>query len=104
LFDVFLLTSRVEGTPNVLIEASSLGIPVVVTDSGGSREVVEEGVTGYVLASPDPAAIAERVLGVLQARDWRAAVATAGPAFVQRRFGLDRMIEETMMLYGLPPG
>jgi glycosyltransferase involved in cell wall biosynthesis len=104
LFDVFLLTSRVEGTPNVLIEASSLGIPVVVTDSGGSREAVEEGVTGYVLASPDPAAIAERVLGVLQARDWRAAVATAGPAFVQRRFGLDRMIEETMMLYGLPPG
>lgn len=102
LFDVFLLTSRAEGTPNVLIEASALGIPVVVTDSGGSREAVEDGVTGYVVASADPAAIAERVVEILQAPGWRAAVKTAGPAFVEGRFGLDRMIAETLALYGLP--
>ncbi|MBV8755464.1 MAG: glycosyltransferase [Hyphomicrobiales bacterium] len=102
LFDVFLLTSRAEGTPNVLLEASALGIPVVVTDSGGSREAVEDGVTGYVVASADPTAIAERVLDILQAPEWRASVRTAGPAFIERRFGLDRMIAETLALYGLP--
>ncbi len=104
LFDVFLLTSRAEGTPNVLLEASALGVPVVVTDSGGSREAVEEGVTGYVVASADAAPIAERVIATLQAGDWRATVRTAGPAFVERRFGLDRMIAETLALYGLPAG
>jgi glycosyltransferase involved in cell wall biosynthesis len=104
LFDVFLLTSRAEGTPNVLLEASTLGIPIVATAAGGTREAIEEGVTGYLIEQAQPAVIAERILQILQAADWRAGVQTAGPDFVKRRFGLDRMIAETLALYGVPPG
>jgi glycosyltransferase involved in cell wall biosynthesis len=104
LLDAFLLTSRAEGTPNVVIEASALGIPVVATAAGGTREAIEEGVTGYLIDSAEPAVIAKRIVQILQAADWRASVQTAGPAFVERRFGLDRMIAETLALYGIPPG
>ena len=41
-FDVFLLTSSVEGLPNVLIEAQLFGVPVLTTDSGGSKSVSRE--------------------------------------------------------------
>ena len=98
LLDLFLLTSRAEGTPNVVLEASALGIPVVATEAGGTREAIDEGVTGYLVEPAEPAVIAKRIAQVLQAADWRARVQAAGPAFVARRFGLDRMISETLAL------
>jgi len=104
LFDVLLLTSRAEGTPNVVLEASTLGVPVVATEAGGTREAIEEGVTGYLIERAEPTLIAKRILQILQDENWRAEVKLAGPNFVTRRFGLDRMIAETLELYGLPFG
>ena len=52
--DIFLLTSITEGLPNVLIEAQGFGVPVVTTDAGGAREVVENNTTGIVVESSDP--------------------------------------------------
>jgi glycosyltransferase involved in cell wall biosynthesis len=102
LFDIFLLTSRAEGTPNVVLEASALGIPVVATEAGGIREAIDEGTTGYLVEQAQPSVIANSILRVLQAANWRAGIRIAGPDFVERRFGLDRMIAETLKLYGLP--
>jgi len=102
LFDILLLTSRAEGTPNVVLEASALGIPVVATEAGGTREAIEEGVTGYLIKQAEPAIIASRILQVLQNADWRAGVQIAGPDFIGRRFGIDRMITETLDLYRMP--
>ena len=48
-FDVVLLTSMVEGLPNMLIEAQAAGCPVVTTDVGGTREAIFEGVTGILV-------------------------------------------------------
>jgi len=99
LLDVFLLTSKFEGTPNVLLEASSMGIPVVATDAGGTREVVAEEVTGFVVPDADPASLAEKVISILDDDTWTERVRVAGPAFVRERFGLDRMLAETIALY-----
>ena len=98
LFDVFLLTSKFEGTPNVILEASLLGIPVVATDAGGTREAIEYGKTGYV-AGPDLNELARHVLNALDDASWRSKVRIAGPAFVKERFGLARMLDETLSLY-----
>jgi len=104
LFDVLLLTSRAEGTPNVILEASALGVPVVATEAGGMRETIEEGITGYLIEQAQPSVIANRLLQVLRATDWCAGVRVAGPDFIERRFGLNRMITETLALYGVPRG
>jgi glycosyltransferase involved in cell wall biosynthesis len=100
LLDVFVLTSAFEGTPNVVLEATCLGVPVVATEAGGTREAIEEGVTGHVVAAADPTEIAKRVLAVLGDAQWRSRVKTEGPRFVEERFGLGRMIKETLALYG----
>jgi glycosyltransferase involved in cell wall biosynthesis len=47
-FDVFLLTSMAEGVPTVLLEAMSIGLPIVSTDVGAIPEIVHEGQSGYL--------------------------------------------------------
>ena len=57
---VFVLPSRFEGMPNALLEAMAAGLAVIVTDaSPGPLEVVEPGLSGLVVPSDDPAALAE---------------------------------------------
>jgi glycosyltransferase involved in cell wall biosynthesis len=101
LLDVFLLTSAYEGTPNVVLEATCLGVPVVATEAGGTREAIHEGITGHVVAEADSAEIAKRVVAILEDPQWRPRVNTEGPRFVENRFGLGRMVSETLVLYGL---
>jgi glycosyltransferase involved in cell wall biosynthesis len=102
LFDVFLLTSQFEGTPNVVLEASFLGVPVVSTDAGGTAEAIDQGVTGFLVNSVEPDVIANRIVEILSDDSWRSKVAREGPVFVERRFSLSRMITETLQLYKIP--
>ncbi|MGH9197790.1 MAG: glycosyltransferase, partial [Acidimicrobiia bacterium] len=98
--DVFMLTSMFEGTPNVVLEAQLLGVPVVATEAGGTREAIDVNVTGWIVTGARPEALAERVLSVLDDPSWRVRASRAGPEFVAARFGLERMVEETLALYG----
>jgi glycosyltransferase involved in cell wall biosynthesis len=63
-FDIFVLSSRQEGVPTVILEAMATSLPVVATDVGAVREVVEYGRTGFLVASDDPATMA-RAIGKL---------------------------------------
>src|SRR5437660_11632373 len=67
--DVLVLPSYTEGLPNVVLEASAAGVPVVATAVGGTPEVVEDGVTGYLVPPGDPEALAGRVRDVLAMPD-----------------------------------
>jgi glycosyltransferase involved in cell wall biosynthesis len=94
--DVLLHTSRIEGSPNVPVEAQLLGVPVVATPGGGTAEAVGAPPAGRVANSADPGELARLVLAALDAGD---AAAQAGPAFALRRFGPERMIDETLAAY-----
>ncbi len=98
--DLFVLTSRAEGLPNVLIEAQALGVPVVTTDAGGAAEAVRNGVTGWVLERDDPRDVAERIATSLGDEAWLARARAEGPRFVESAFGLARMLDETLAVYG----
>jgi glycosyltransferase involved in cell wall biosynthesis len=99
--DVFLLTSRFEGVPNVLLEAQASGLPVVAPVVGGVAEAVLDGSTGLLVEDRTPAGLATAVLRVLEKPDWRERAASHGPAFIARQFDYQRMIGETMSIYGL---
>jgi len=99
MFNVFLLSSRFEGTPNVIIEASMLGVPIVTVPAGGAAEAVDDGITGFVVRERDPVQIAEKVLAVLDDPEWAARAADFGPNFIQTRFGLERMVNEAIGYY-----
>jgi glycosyltransferase involved in cell wall biosynthesis len=59
--DVFVLSSCSEGMPISVLEAMAAGLPVVATDVGGLREVVEDGVTGFLVPAGDARALGERL-------------------------------------------
>ena len=61
LFDIFCLTSDYEGTPNVIMEALACGLPVISANVGDVSEIIENGATGMILPSNDPAVIAQSV-------------------------------------------
>lgn len=95
----FLLTSKFEGTPNVLLEAQWLGLPVVTTDAGGTREAVSEGKTGEVIATETVSELAAAVVRQLNLPLARQSAREYGPQFVREYFGLQRMVQETIELY-----
>jgi glycosyltransferase involved in cell wall biosynthesis len=98
--DVVLLTSAVEGLPNVMIEAQAVGRPVVATDVGGTREALLEGRTGIIVPQRQPESLAKAVITMLDDVNRRVRIRTEGPKFVARRFGLERMVDETLGYYG----
>lgn len=98
--DALLLTSYGEGTPNVALEAQWLGIPVIATEAGGVAESIDQGVTGAVVPTTEPETLARRVVEYLDDPDLRARCERSGNRFIRERFGIDRMIAETMALYG----
>lgn len=99
--DIFLLTSEFEGTPNVVLEAQWLGLPIVATDSGGTRESFADGETGLLATQADPAEIAKLVATLLYNESLVKAYAQKGREFVASKFGVTRMIQETLNIYGL---
>ena len=65
-FDVFVLSSRWEGLPRVIVEAMAAGVPVVSTDVGGISEAVEDRVSGLLVPPGDHVALANALVQVLE--------------------------------------
>lgn len=94
--DVFLHTAWWEGTPNVVLEAQQLGLPVVVSDGGGAADCVDHGRTGLLVSREDEAGFASALFSVLDdLAVWRERAA-AGPSFIASRFSIDGMVERTL--------
>jgi phosphatidyl-myo-inositol dimannoside synthase len=94
--DVFAMPCRtrragmdVEGLGIVYLEASALGLPVVAGDSGGAPDAVLEGETGYVVDGRNPAAVADRLVTLLQDAELRKELGEHGRAWVQRDWRWD---------------
>lgn len=99
LLDVFLLTSTFEGTPNVVLEAEWMGVPVVAVKAGGTAEAMLDGVTGFVTDVAEPTHLASLVGKILQDTMFHKQVALEGPKFIRDHYSLDLMIKNTMGLY-----
>jgi glycosyltransferase involved in cell wall biosynthesis len=81
-----------------VVEAMAAGVPVVATEVGGIPELVDEGVTGLLVPPDDPEAMARAINRLLHDPQGRAAMAAAGRAAAQRRFAIDRVVDELFQL------
>jgi glycosyltransferase involved in cell wall biosynthesis len=99
-FDAFLLTSANEGAPVVAIEAQSAGVPVVATDAGGTRTVVDDGETGFVVQVGDVEALADRLGRLRDDVVLRERLGAAGAERMRGKFSLDRMVDDVDRVYG----
>jgi glycosyltransferase involved in cell wall biosynthesis len=101
--DLFVLPSRWEGCPNTVLEAMAAALPVVATSVGGTPELVVEGTTGLLAPPRSPAALARRIVELLQDPARARAMGAAGRARVAAEFSTRRMVEAHEALY-LQPG
>jgi glycosyltransferase involved in cell wall biosynthesis len=82
--DIFVLSSRYEGLPNVVLEALASGCPVVAFDCPhGAREIVRDGVNGLLVPAEDVAALGAAMLRVLQHEDERRRLAANARASLE---------------------
>jgi glycosyltransferase involved in cell wall biosynthesis len=99
-YDCLALTSVTrEASSTVLKQAAALGKPVVATDVGGTREVIEDSVTGMLVKPGDVDAIAAAATTLLSDRNQAAKMGAAGKEKVLREFTAQAIAERTEQLY-----
>jgi glycosyltransferase involved in cell wall biosynthesis len=97
--DVFVITSKNEGTPVALIEAMAAGVPGVSTDVGGVRDVIVDASAGRVVPPDDARALAEAIVELLNAPAVRQAIGGAARRTALERFGFSRLTADIAALY-----
>jgi glycosyltransferase involved in cell wall biosynthesis len=98
--DGFVLSSRYEGLPMVLLEAGACGVPAVATDVPGTREVVVDGETGWLAPAGDPAELAKTMMKLMHMPPKaRNAMAEQARSHVARNFSMEAALDRWERLY-----
>ena len=97
--DVFANPSWAESFPLSTLEAMRAGLPVAITDVGGAAEAIVPGESGDLVPPRDPAALAGALAGLISDPERARAMGEAARRRVEERFGLSRMIDETLAVY-----
>lgn len=84
--DAFVLPSYREGFPNVVIEAGAMGLPSIVTDVNGSREIVKEGENGVIVPPRDVNALYNAMKEFVERPEWVRAMGEKSRPLIARRF------------------
>jgi glycosyltransferase involved in cell wall biosynthesis len=98
-FDAFLLTSANEGAPVVAIEALAAGIPVVATDAGGTKNVVDDAESGFLAPVGDVDRLAERLRELQTDPGLSSRLGATGAERMRERFSTRRMVDDVGLLY-----
>ncbi|MCA1961093.1 MAG: glycosyltransferase family 4 protein [Desulfomonile sp.] len=96
--DAFVLPSRDEGMPNVVLEAMASGLPVVATRVAGTEELVCDGKTGLIVPPEDHQALAAALRRTITDGTARTAMGAAGRRLVEARYTWRRVAEEYLAL------
>jgi len=99
-FDLLVSASRDnEGCSNSVLEAMALGRPVVATDVGGNRELIRDGVTGYLVEPDDPASLAAKLSWLLGHWAEATELAERTQRMVRESFSLQHMVRQYEEIY-----
>jgi len=96
---VSVLSSTSEGLSNVILESMAAGKPVVATNVGGSKEMVADGLTGYLIPPADPSAMAMAIINLLNNPDEAKVMGAAGNKIVKEKFTIEAMVKSYERLY-----
>lgn len=97
--DVLIHPSRNEGSSNSILEAMSVGVPVVAYDVSGNRETVASGETGILVPDDRPDDLSRAVADLLADRDRRRRFGEASRERIRREFSVEGMVRSTVDVY-----
>ena len=98
---ILLLTSAFEGTPNVVLEAQALGLPVVATRVGGVPDIVVDGETGFLVDVDDKAVMVEACVRIMTDNNLRVRMREAARSHIARSFTVQGMVDDYLNLLKL---
>jgi glycosyltransferase involved in cell wall biosynthesis len=99
LADVAVLPSYREGTPKALLEAASCGRPIITTDVVGCRQVIDNGIEGFIVPARSPYGLAEAMQRLTEDRDLRHRMGAAARLRAEDRFSQERVVEMHFAIY-----
>jgi len=97
--DIFILSSLWEGFPFILLEAMACSCPIIATDAGGVKEMIQHNISGLLVPTSNEDAIADAILQLLNDRSFAQKLAREAYKTVCSNFFLAKMVERTESLY-----
>ena len=97
--DIVCLPSWREGFPKVLMEAASLGLPVITTDVPGCRDAVIKNVTGILVPAKDEIKLANAILKLFEDVNLRNKMGKANRELAIEKFDLVQIVNKVIKLY-----
>jgi glycosyltransferase involved in cell wall biosynthesis len=94
-----VLCTYTEGISNSVMEYMAAEKPVIVTDGGGSREIVVDGENGFLVPRSDPETLAARIELLLDDPALAGRMGKAGKEHLRRHFSLDQLVANTVRMY-----
>lgn len=98
-FNLFVLPSINEGISNTILEAMATALPVIATNVGGNPELVENGLTGYLVQKQNPLALVEAFKNYMDNPDLLISHGKAGRRRCESTFSLQRMTTDYINMY-----
>jgi len=99
LLDIFVLCSNYEGLGNVVLEAMSSKVPVIVTDFEAAKEIINDGEDGFIIQRNDYEALAEKIIYLHSNEKIARKISINGRKKVVDIFSINRMMEQYMAVY-----
>ncbi len=97
--DIFVLPSRYEGMPNALLEAMAMGKASVATRVNGTSELIEDGISGFLVEPENPQRIFEKLLELLTHDDLRKSMGQKAKVHVEKHFTMKKMAGQLEILF-----
>jgi glycosyltransferase involved in cell wall biosynthesis len=101
--DALVSLTSIEPFAVVPLEAMACGLPVIASDSGASRDIVIDGVTGYLVPPAGPAPLAARIRQLLASPLLGEGLGIAAASRAQARYSWERVSQETLAVYEALP-
>lgn len=97
--DIFCLPSLQQGLGTIMLEAMALGRPVIATGVGGPADIIREGETGLIVPPQNSAALARRILELLDQPALARAIGSRAREFVAQEYNVETMLDKTVQIY-----
>ncbi len=94
-----VLTSVKEGIPRALMQAAAVGVPVVATDVKGTREVVANAQTGFLVPLDDAETLAERLGRLLDDAELRRQMGARAAQYAREHFDEEQVVQRLVRVY-----
>ena len=98
-FDLFVLTSRKEGLPYVLLEAGYAELPIVASNIGGIPEIIKDGETGLLSESENIRDVQVKIEKLLNNRDYATQLGKDSKIYIEQNFSFEKTLKLTEQVY-----